>query len=142
MSRVHGEIIWLDKSHKITKLAIKAITCLNVTSEVPSLKNAKNQTVTEATNSKHDGRSMTISDIIEYDVRFASMVTSYKVYQSSRDNSVSGMTIYVAYQILKEDKLYDLCWVLQSELLNNLKKIEQDKKHAFKFYLPILVFHE
>lgn len=47
---------------------------------------------------------MTISDIIEHYVRFASMVMGYKIYHSSQDNSVSGMTIYAAYQMLKEDK--------------------------------------
>lgn len=75
---------------------------------------------------------MTISDIVEYDVRFASMVTGYKVYQSSRDNSVSSMAICATYSIIKEDKLYDLCGVLQSDLLNNLKKIKKDKKNVFK----------
>lgn len=60
---------------------------------------------------------MTISDIIEYDVRFASMVAGYKVYQSSRANIVSDIEIYVAYQILKENKLYNLCGVLLSELM-------------------------
>lgn len=114
---------------------------MNATGEVLGLRNVKNQTMIEATGSKHDGRSMTISEIIEYDVRIASMVMSYKVYQSSRDNSISGTTIYTAYQILKEDKLYDLCGVLQSELLNNLKKIKQDKKHVFKFGTLIICLY-
>lgn len=74
LSRVHGELIWLDKLHKITKQEIKAIICLNEIDEVPSLRNIKNQTVMEATSSKHDGRSMTINDIIEYDIKFVSMV--------------------------------------------------------------------
>lgn len=87
----------------------------------------------EATSSKHYGRSMIINEIIEYAIRFVSLVTGYKVYQSSRDNTVFGTTIYATYQIIKEDKLYDLCGVLQSELLNNLKKIKQDKKNVFKF---------
>lgn len=75
---------------------------------------------------------MTISDIIEHDVKFASMVTGYKVYQSSRQNSVSDTAIFATYQML-EDKRYDLCGVLLSELMSNLKKIKQDKKHVFKF---------
>lgn len=80
--------------------------------------------VTKATGSQFDNRSMTIHDIVEYDVWFVSMVMVYKLYQSDRDNSVSGTTIYVSYQILKEDKQYDLCEVLQRELLSNLKKIK------------------
>lgn len=35
--------------------------------------------------------------------------------------------------MLKEDKRYDICGVLLSELMGNLKKIKQDKKHVFKF---------
>lgn len=133
LSKVRDEFIWLDKPYKITKNEIKVVTCLNATGEVPGLRNVKNTIVTEVTNSQHDSRSMTISDIIEYDVRFASMVMSYKVYQSSRAYSVFDTAIYVAYQILKENKLYDLCGVLLSELMSNMKKIKQDKKHVFKF---------
>lgn len=35
--------------------------------------------------------------------------------------------------MLKEDKRYDICGVLRSELMRNLKKIKQDKIHVFKF---------
>lgn len=133
LSRVHDEFIWLDKPHNIIKTTIQDVTCLNVTSEVLGLRNIKNATVIQVTNSKNDSRSMTISDIIEYDVRFASMIIVYKIYQSSRANSVSSTTIYATYQILKENKLYDLCGVLLSELKRNLKKIKKEKKHVFKF---------
>lgn len=65
----------------------------------------------------------------------------YKVYQSSRDNTVSSTTIYVAYKVIKEDELYDLCEVLQSELLNNLKKVKHDKKYVFKFGTLIICLY-
>lgn len=35
--------------------------------------------------------------------------------------------------MVKEDTHYDLCSVLLEELMINLKKIKQDKKHVFKF---------
>lgn len=35
--------------------------------------------------------------------------------------------------MVKEDKRYDLYGVPLSELMSNLKKIKQDKKHVFKF---------
>lgn len=35
--------------------------------------------------------------------------------------------------MLKEDKKYDLCVVLLSKLMSNIKKIKQDKKHVFRF---------
>lgn len=55
------------------------------------------------------------------------------MYQSSRHNSLSSAAIFATYQMLKEDKRYDLCGVLLSEIMSNLKKIKQDKKHVFKF---------
>lgn len=85
------------------------------------------------TGSKFDNRTMTINDILKHDVRFASMVVVYKVYQSSRENSVSGTTIYTTYQMLKDDMRYDLCTVVLNELMINLNKIKQDKKNTFKY---------
>lgn len=51
------------------------------------------------------------------------------------------------YHKLKEDKRYDLCTVLPNDLLINLKKIKQDKKHTFKFgtliiYLALYFMNE
>lgn len=51
---------------------------------------------------------MTINNIIEHDVIFASMVTGYNVYRSSKKNYVSDMTIFVAYGILREGKSGDM----------------------------------
>lgn len=95
----------------------------------------KNTTVIEVPCLQHEIRSMTISDIIEYDVRFASMVIGYKVYQSSRANSVYGMAIYATYQIQKEKKLYDLRGVLLSELLSNLKKLSKKRSMSLSLAL-------
>lgn len=60
----------------MTKQAIQVITYLNAIGEVLGLWNVKSTIVMEGTGSKHDNRSMTISDIVEFDVIFASMVTS------------------------------------------------------------------
>lgn len=75
-----------------------------------------------ATGSQFDRKAMTINNIMDHDVKFSSMVVVYKVYQSTRQNFVSGTTIYFVYLMLKEDKRYDLCTVLLNELLRNLKK--------------------
>lgn len=76
---------------------------------------------------------MTIDDTLEDDIQLASMVIRYKIYYSSRMNSISGNTIYVAYEMLRENKKYDLCELLQSELIKILKKIKENKKHPFKY---------
>lgn len=108
------------------------VICLNATGEIPSPRKVQNTMVTKVIESQHDNRSMTINDIVEHDVRFSSMVTGYKVYQSSRQNYVSSTAIFAAYEMLKEDKGYDLCVVLLSEPLRNLKKVKQYQKHVFK----------
>lgn len=116
--------MWLDQPHKITKKAIEVVTYLSATREVPELRKMHNTMLTKITESQFDSRSLTINDIIEHNVRFASMVTGYKIYQSSRQNSIFGMTIFATYEILKEGTRYDLFSVLLSELLSKLKKIK------------------
>lgn len=74
LRRIHDKFMWLEKTHKITKTTIKVVTYLISTSEVLGLRNVKNQTVLEEAGSQFHKREMTISDIIEYDFRFVSMV--------------------------------------------------------------------
>lgn len=133
LSHVHDEFIWLDRPYKITKKAIHAVTCLNQINDKPNLRKVTNPTITKLTSAQFDNRSMTIDDIREHDIRFALMIIGYKVYQSSKLNSISDTTFYVVYQIMKEDIQYDLCTILLNELLSNLKKIKTDKKNIFKF---------
>lgn len=40
------------------------------------------------------------------------MVIGYKIYYSSRENLVFGIAIYVAYEMMREIKKYDLCELL------------------------------
>lgn len=101
LRRIHDEFMWLNKPFKITKSAIRALTRLRSSSELVSLKDVKNQIFMDATGSKFDRRAMTINDILEYDVKFASMVIGYKVYYSSKDNYVFKKTIYVAYEMIR-----------------------------------------
>lgn len=69
LSLIHNEFIWLDIPHKIMKQSIQAVTCLNDTNEILGLRHVKNKSVMEVIGSKHDNRSMTISDIVKFDVR-------------------------------------------------------------------------
>lgn len=133
LSHLHDEFIWLDKPYKITKQKIHEVTCINQTGRKPDLRKVTIPTITKLTGAQFDSRSMTIDDILEHDVRFASMIIGYKVYHSRRLNFVSGTTIYATYQMVKEDMQYDLCIVLLEELLRNLNKIKTDKNNVFKF---------
>lgn len=76
---------------------------------------------------------MTIDDILEDDIRFASMMIGYNIYYSSQMKFVSGTAIYVTYDMLRENNKYDLCKLLRTKLIKNLKKIKENKKHPFKY---------
>jgi len=79
LSQVHDEFMWLGQPFKITKEVIRVVIGLNDTGSMPMLKAVKNQTVIEATRAQFDKRALTINDITDHAVRFASMVIGYKV---------------------------------------------------------------
>lgn len=62
----------------------------------------------------------------------------YKIYYSNKENSVSRTTIYATYEMIQEKNKYDLCELLQSELMKHLAKIKKDKKNPFKYVTLIL----
>lgn len=103
-NRVHNEFIWLDKAHNITKFVIQALIGLCAFRELMSLKAVKNDVVNNAIRSKFDKWVMTIKDILEYDIRFASMVIGYKIYYSNKENSFFSTTIYDAYEMMRKNK--------------------------------------
>lgn len=76
---------------------------------------------------------MRVDDIRDIDVKFATMVIGYKVYQSNQLNSVSGTNILIAHHMVKEDTHHDLCSVMLKELMTNLHKIKKDKKNTFRY---------
>lgn len=76
---------------------------------------------------------MKIDTIRDGDVKFATMVVGYKVYQSNCLNSMSSTTIHATYQMVKKDAYYDLCSVHLEKILINLKNIKQDKKNVNKY---------
>lgn len=76
---------------------------------------------------------MTINDIVKHNIRFASMVIGYKIYFS-----ISGSAIYIVYEMMKEINKYDLCELLRSELIKNIKKNKENKKNPFKFKTLLL----
>lgn len=130
--------MWLNKPHNITKYVIKVVTGLCSSIDLPSLKVAKNDIVTNATGSKFDKSVMTTNDILEHDINLASIVVRYKIHYSNRENFIFRTTIYVAYEMMRWNKKYDLSELLRSELIKNLKKIKENKKHPFKYETLLL----
>lgn len=133
LSRVHGEFIWLDRPHKITKNVIRAITDLPQVGQRLDKKKISNNEVTKLTGATFDNRSMRISTIRDKDVQFASMVIGYKVNQSNRLNYVSSSYIYCVHKMIKENENYDLFQWMCDELILNLGKIKGEKKGVFRY---------
>ena len=88
---------------------------------------------------------MRVNSIENVEGNFASIVIGYKIYQSTKLNSVLSRAIHVAYRMVKEDVFYDLSEMLKSKLVANNNKVKQEKK-LFKFgailvcicfYLPL-----
>lgn len=132
LSRVHGELIWLDRPYKIMKEAIKAITGLSQIGQHPE-KKISNDQVNKLTGATSDRRSMRVNSITDRDIRFSSMIIGYKVTQSNRLNLVSSSCIYVAHKIMRENEKIDLHGWMLDELLINLGKIKGEKKGTFQY---------
>lgn len=130
LSRVHGEFIWLDRPHKITKEPIRAITSLPQVGQKPEKKTSNDQ-INKLTSATSDSRSMRVITITDKDVKFINMIIGYKVNQFNQLNFVSSSYIVVAYQMLKKDEKYDLCEWMKEELIINLGKIKGEKKGVF-----------
>lgn len=81
---------------------------------------------------------MTVNDINDPAVKFASMVIGYIIFYSNRMNSIPT-TIHTAYQMIKENVDYDLTKALRSQLMANLEPVKKDKRLRFKFGQLILV---
>lgn len=67
---------------------------------------------------------MTVNFIKDDLVKYACMVIGYQTFSASRINYVSAATVNAAYRMIKEDASFDLCTVMQSQLLLNLKSIK------------------
>lgn len=137
-SRIHDQFMWLDRPHKISKEAIHTVTRLCATGEVPLLRYVPKNDVEKLTRSKWDGRAMTVNNISDPTVKYASMVIGYRIYYSSKMNNVLVAAIHTAYQMIIEDVDYDLSEALRSQLMLNLEAIKKDKRLRFKFGQLIL----
>lgn len=89
--------------------------------------------VEKFTGTRVDTRAMTMNDINDLVVKFASMVIGYRIFYSSIMNSILVGAIHTTYQMIKENVDYDLTEALRSQLMANLEAVNKDKKIRFKF---------
>ena len=122
-----------DQLTILSKDLIHAVTGLSNEGSIPvSAKNTMAM-VKDLTLSKWNNRAMTIDDIKQIDVRLIANILGYKIYCSSRLNSISAGVILMAYKMVCEGEKYDLCEALRLQLLEKLKQITRDKANPFSF---------
>lgn len=120
LSHVHGENMYLERTHTITKEAIHVVTGFWSTGEVPKLRRFCKETITTLTSSTSDGHAFPINRIKDPAVKLATMVIGYRIFYSSRLNSVLSATVHTTYKMIVENVDYDLCEAIRSQLILNL----------------------
>lgn len=133
LSCVHGGNMYLDRSHTITKEAIHEITSFCQTDEVPKLRTISKETLIALTKTTTNGHSISINNITDPGVRFATMVIGYQIFHSSKMNNVPSVVVHVAYRMMIESAYYDLCEAVRSQLKLNLESIKKDNSQKFKY---------
>lgn len=72
--------MYLDKPSKITKNGIRDLTGLCENGSILEKISVKNDAMSGLTWEKKDGRAMTIEDINDLGVKYATKVLAYKIY--------------------------------------------------------------
>lgn len=77
LSQVHGENMYLERTHTITKEDIRAVTGYSSTAKIPVLRIISKDIVFKLTSSISDKRSFSINNIRDSAVKLATMVIGY-----------------------------------------------------------------
>lgn len=117
--------MYLERTHTITKEAIQAVIGFYATSEVPMLRRISKEIVYTLTGSTSNKGAFSINNIRDPTVKLASMVIGYRVFYSSRLNSVPSVAVHTAYKMITENANYDLCEAIRSQLMLNLQSIKK-----------------
>lgn len=133
LSRVHKDNMYLERTHMITKEAIRAITGYCSNGEIPVLRRISKDTGFKLTDSTSNKRTFSINTIRDPAVKLAAMVIGYWVSYSSRLNSVPSATIHTTHRMIIDNANYDICEAIRDQLFQNLKSIKKDNTQKFKY---------
>lgn len=133
LSRFHGENMYLERTHTIKKEAIQAVTGYFSTGEVPELRKISKDTVFNLISSTSDGCSFSVNNIKDPAVKLVAMVIGYRVFYSSRLNSVPSATVHTTHGMIVDNADYDLCEAIRRQLFFNLQSIKKDSSLKFKY---------
>lgn len=120
LSSVHGENMYLERTHTITKEAIHVVTSFWSTGEVPKLRQISKETITTLTSSTSNGNAFFVNNIKDPMVKLATMAIGYRIFYSSRMNSVPSVAVHTTYKMIDQNIDYDLCEAISSQLMLNL----------------------
>lgn len=134
MSRIHDDLFWIgDVLVRITSDSIHKMTSLSRIGVVLLVGKDVRKLVELTCKSRSDRRGMTIEPIEQEDIKLMSMILGYKFHHTNKVNSVSVGTILAAIRLVKEDGEFNLCEILCTQLIDNIKAIKHDKTNIFRF---------
>lgn len=134
LSRIHDDLFWIgevpvritrDLIHEMTGLSKKGVV-------IPAGKDVR-KLVEQACKSRSDRRGMTIESIKEKDIKLISMILGYRFQHTRRVNSVSAATILATIRLVRENGEFNLCEILRTQLIDNIRAIKHDKTKIFRF---------
>ena len=112
LSCVHNDQLWLEQPVLITKKMINRITGLPMLSKAKATKTLSKDELQKLTQVVWDGRGLKLNNITNIELKFGICVVAYKLYSSSRLNSVSCEAVDLAYKVVKKNMEFDLADVL------------------------------
>lgn len=99
-SRVHGGNMYLDQTHSITKEAIHVMIGFCQTNKVSVLRKIPKEIVMQLTKSTWDVHAMLVNNIDDEAIKFVTMVIDYRIFNSSRLNSVPVIVVHSTYWMI------------------------------------------
>lgn len=133
LSRVHDGKLWLDQPILITKKMIHRITGLPMSDKAKSTKTLSRDELQELTLAEWDGRGLKINNVSDVELKFGIIIIAYKLYSSSRLNSVACEAVDLAYKVVKKNMDFDLAEVLLTQFNKNMDSIRTSKNNPCKF---------
>ena len=117
----------------ITKQMIHRITGLPMLSKAKSTKTLGRDELQKLTLAEWDGRGLKINNVSDIELKFGIIIIAYKLYSSSRLNSVACEAVDLAYKVVKKNLEFDLAEVLLKQFNKNMESIRTSKKNPCKF---------
>jgi hypothetical protein len=125
--------LWLEQHVLITKKMINRITGLPMLSKAKTTKTLSKDELQKLTQAVWDGSGLKLNNITNVELKFGIYVVAYKLYSSSRLNSVPCEAIDLTYKVVKKNMEFDLADVLLKQLNKNMDSIRTAKSNPYKF---------